>query len=528
MSIDYKGDHSFAVLIKNGKELKVLKSWDDMFLVPTTRLSVTPAQPNYSYVSIPGTSISADLTTVISSKVSYGRRNGSWEFYVDHDKYESWAYSYRYLQDSINGKRVVCYLRDFPDELFSGRLTLSDWRDEEQYSTVSISYDFDPVYDGTIAINDVKAAVIWNSPRYSLETVISQEKTVNPTIDGFEVVPDNGHNYLSKVTLTHVPYSESINSGGGVTAWIMTSGHDSGSGIPEHMNLDAFYLFNENLQWNIGDITADGYPSTGDNSIVRFTRSNHNDYALDLLNSGSYNIGIELFSSVTNELPTSEECGASNYGLWIERSSSYIQRISFNILVYSKKYNPRKNLIKYENITVPISDHIDFRVSSYKGIIKYTDVIYNDVRKRLVSNNISTVLWYRLAVVDVGNGRGSIGDTNDVMYFGTIFNASHYSGDNSSLYSLNPNDVIERLNNGTHYLRLIVEEISGGPYKVAITTNVNYEGFSDLEWTSSSLDVYEFDTPYPFLTNSNAISVISDTQFSSGDKFVVSLYLVRK
>lgn len=48
----------------------------------------------------------------------------------------------------------------------------------------------------------------------------AQSKTVTPTVDGFEVLPDNGYNYLASVTVSKIPYIESDNSAGGKTITI--------------------------------------------------------------------------------------------------------------------------------------------------------------------------------------------------------------------------------------------------------------------------------------------------------------------
>ncbi len=48
----------------------------------------------------------------------------------------------------------------------------------------------------------------------------AQSKTVTPTVDGFEVLPDEGYNYLASVTVGKIPYEEADNSAGGRTVTI--------------------------------------------------------------------------------------------------------------------------------------------------------------------------------------------------------------------------------------------------------------------------------------------------------------------
>lgn len=48
----------------------------------------------------------------------------------------------------------------------------------------------------------------------------AQSKTVTPSTVEQEVLPDDGYNYLSQVTVEAIPYSESTNSAGGTTVTI--------------------------------------------------------------------------------------------------------------------------------------------------------------------------------------------------------------------------------------------------------------------------------------------------------------------
>ena len=52
------------------------------------------------------------------------------------------------------------------------------------------------------------------------EDVVAQSKTVTPGINQQTVLPDDGYNYLSQVTVAAIPYAESDNSAGGKTITI--------------------------------------------------------------------------------------------------------------------------------------------------------------------------------------------------------------------------------------------------------------------------------------------------------------------
>lgn len=52
------------------------------------------------------------------------------------------------------------------------------------------------------------------------EDVHAQTKTVTPTVSGLTVTPDTGYNYLTQVTVSAIPYTETDNAAGGKTVTI--------------------------------------------------------------------------------------------------------------------------------------------------------------------------------------------------------------------------------------------------------------------------------------------------------------------
>ena len=52
------------------------------------------------------------------------------------------------------------------------------------------------------------------------ESEKKQSRSVKPTVNGFDVLPEDGYTCLSQVTVEPIPYTESDNSAGGVTVTI--------------------------------------------------------------------------------------------------------------------------------------------------------------------------------------------------------------------------------------------------------------------------------------------------------------------
>lgn len=136
----------------------VKNSWDDWYLVPSSRPVINPPEPKYVSVDIPGANGSIDLTEVVSGEVVYENRTGTIEFIVWNDKPMEWFELYSTIMDYMHGRTVQISLEDeisdggtVPDYYYEGRCKVSGWESGAHYSTISFEYDLYPYKYATTA-----------------------------------------------------------------------------------------------------------------------------------------------------------------------------------------------------------------------------------------------------------------------------------------------------------------------------------------------------------------------------------------
>lgn len=389
MSVTYNGAHSVAFVTKSSSgAISVTKSWDDLFLIPAKRLSVTPSKPNYAIVSIPGSNQSIDVTLDIPKALTYGRRSGNWEFYVDHDHYEQWHEAFDSVKSRLNGNKVVCVLMDDPGEPYSGRVHFTEWRSESVYSTITVDYTFDYKYDNEITLEEIENYIDWDEASTRKAVMVSpQSRTAYPKVIDQVIEPyiAGGYNYLSDVRVMPISYQLISNSGGGQTALILS---DEASiverdvkEIPPIKTLISSKIVNiSGIDYDPGDTFDDGLGDdlseiNYDNpSIERLEtvdsfpdeiRSNY--YPLVYLHSFSYSTTDEIFKGIKMSFDENEYSMAPNLK---DISTSFLSPASKGpreITVLNTQSfglsNSVQEYIDYGCFTVNSNDDVNFEMS---------------------------------------------------------------------------------------------------------------------------------------------------------------------
>ena len=137
MDTIYSGVHSIRIGDKD--------TWADWKLVPSSRPFVEIPEVRTNTITIPGANGVIDVSEVPIGMVTYGNRSGSWEFYIAHDQIDiDWDMHLSELLAYIHGKKHQCILSDDHSYYYEGRLTIDSYEAGENYSTISIAYDFFP------------------------------------------------------------------------------------------------------------------------------------------------------------------------------------------------------------------------------------------------------------------------------------------------------------------------------------------------------------------------------------------------
>lgn len=137
--------HSITIGDKN--------TWDDWHLISTSRILFNPPNVKTSYIELPGSDGSLDLTEVLGGRPTYNNRTGSWTFYVLNG-YQEWYELYSDIMEYLQGKELDAVLEDEPAYFYHGRFKVDAWRSDPTWSKIVISYNVSPFKRDVVGYGD--------------------------------------------------------------------------------------------------------------------------------------------------------------------------------------------------------------------------------------------------------------------------------------------------------------------------------------------------------------------------------------
>jgi hypothetical protein len=140
MQVTYDGVHSLLIGGLDG-----IHTWNDWHLIPSSLPIIAPPEVRKSSVEIPGMNGVIDMTDLLLGYPTYGQRNGSLDFYVDHTAPDwDWDTAYSTILNYLHGKKTKLILTDSPSFYYDGRLSVNQYKSDRVCCSITIDYDLAP------------------------------------------------------------------------------------------------------------------------------------------------------------------------------------------------------------------------------------------------------------------------------------------------------------------------------------------------------------------------------------------------
>ena len=111
--------------MKRGTDFGGIHSYLDLNLIQQ-KVEISPAEPKFNMVDIPGMDGSKDLTTQLTGRVHYKDRTITWTFALYPG--ENWDEKHRKVSGALNGRECKITLDSDPDYYYLGRLAVRSYR----------------------------------------------------------------------------------------------------------------------------------------------------------------------------------------------------------------------------------------------------------------------------------------------------------------------------------------------------------------------------------------------------------------
>ena len=142
---------------------RVFNTYDDLYLVPTTRPIIDPPSVKTKKIEVPGTNGVIDLTESLTPYPVYNNRTGSIDFAVLNDKMH-WAALYSKIMNYLHGRRAKVVLEEDKNWYYDGRWALKSWKPDNsgKWPTVNLEYDLSPFKLSTRTSTELDDDWLWD------------------------------------------------------------------------------------------------------------------------------------------------------------------------------------------------------------------------------------------------------------------------------------------------------------------------------------------------------------------------------
>ena len=138
--------HSITITDYSVSPAVTYNTWTSWGLIPSSRPIINPPSiTSHKFVEIPGMDGSLDLSEYIAgSRPVFSDRSGNIEFYIRNRSDQALMNLKSTLTYLLPSKIWKVKLEDDPNFEYEGRLTLSSWKPDPQWSKLTIDYRLDP------------------------------------------------------------------------------------------------------------------------------------------------------------------------------------------------------------------------------------------------------------------------------------------------------------------------------------------------------------------------------------------------
>ena len=156
-----------------GMKFGEFHSYKDFKLVPTSKPIIPLPPPKIEYLEVPGRQGEIDISESLAGEVLYGMRTGSLEFLVSDIR--KWKEVYGKLLSFIHGKTVQIILDTEPSFLYQGRIYVSEFKSDKNFSLITLEYRLEPykynvsdLQENGEIVHKVENIVITENKKYTL------------------------------------------------------------------------------------------------------------------------------------------------------------------------------------------------------------------------------------------------------------------------------------------------------------------------------------------------------------------------